>query len=453
MSRYLLITRSAAYEARLRRLFRRRVQAIPGEHLAFGADEIVRSVEGAPRIALLGPLLSYEETRALADAVSRRYPGIGLVVVREQRADLEDWVDGISMHAVLGPEASDQAVVDLLDRLRSWLVATGRLHAEEEESEDDAEDDDQQPDAIAFLTTSFDELISGKPPDKSEVAETTGDPVESGTEADDEMLEPVDEWVLPPIVEGTRTEVIVVAAPKGGQGKTTTAVNLAVALAEVEPNSVVLVDADMQFGDVASVLDLEPHRTIVELALEIDEVALKTLLTRHDSAFFVVAGPHSPELADKVAADSLGRLIDRLAGLFRYVIVDTTPGLDDNTLTAIEHATDAVFVSTLTVPALRALRTEFEILAEAELIPPNRHVVLNMVEKNTGLIVKDAERIIGAPVDVQVPRSATVLMAANAGEPVLRRQPRDPASRAMRQLACRLDGRGMRRAARRKDGE
>lgn len=294
-------------------------------------------------------------------------------------------------------------------------------------------------------------MLGSLPSSAPMTPETTDEPAEAGTETGDETQEPVDEWILPPIVEGTRTEVIVVAAPKGGQGKTTTAVNLAVALAEVEPNSVVLVDADMQFGDVASVLNLEPHRTIVELAPEIDEVALKTLLTRHDSAFFVVAGPHSPELAEKVTADALGRLIDRLAGLFRYVIVDTTPGLDDNTLTAIEHATDAVFVSTLTVPALRALRTEFEILIEAELVPPNRHVVLNMVEKNTGLVIKDAERIIGAPVDVQVPRSSTVLLAANAGEPVLRRQPRDPASRAMRQLALRVDGRTMRRAVRRKD--
>ena len=174
MSRYLLVTRSAEYEARLRRLFRRKVQAVPGEYLAFGADEIVRSVEGHPRVALLGPLLSYEETSALAEAVSERYPGIGLVVVREQRADLEDWVDGISMHAVLGPEASDQAVEDLLDRLRSWLVATGRLPAEEEEPDEDLEDDDQPLDAIAFITASFDEIISGKPPpDEAVAAETT----------------------------------------------------------------------------------------------------------------------------------------------------------------------------------------------------------------------------------------------------------------------------------------
>ena len=107
MTRFLLVSRSAEYETRLRRLLRARLQIVPGEYVTFGAKAVVDRVDDRPRIALLGPLLSFEETRALSDELSERFPGIGLIVVREQRSDLEDWVDGIEIHAVLSPEASD----------------------------------------------------------------------------------------------------------------------------------------------------------------------------------------------------------------------------------------------------------------------------------------------------------------------------------------------------------
>ena len=127
-----------------------------------------------------------------------------------------------------------------------------------------------------------------------------------------------------------------------------------------------------------------------------DEVALKALLAHHDDDFFVIPSPPSPELADTISGEALGGLIARLATMFRYVIVDTTPGLGEHTLAALEHATDGVFVTNMTVPSLRALRKEFEMLVALGLVPTNRHMMLNFVEKNIGLLKKDAEAILGA---------------------------------------------------------
>ena len=171
-------------------------------------------------------------------------------------------------------------------------------------------------------------------------------------------------WDFPPLEAGMLTEAIAVVAPKGGQGKTTLAINLATGLAEVAPNSVVLVDADMQFGDIVTALSLAPERTIVDAVADAaaDEIVLKTSLTHHDDGFFVVAGAPSPELGDSISATTLGHLIERLRATFRYVIVDTTPGLGEHTLVALEHVTDAVFVTSMSVPSLRAMRTEFELL-------------------------------------------------------------------------------------------
>ena len=246
--------------------------------------------------------------------------------------------------------------------------------------------------------------------------------------------------MLPPINANVRTEVIVVAAPKGGQGKTTTAINLAAGLAEVEPNSVVLVDADVQFGDIANALELNSQYSLADVVhVGNDEVALKALLTHHADDFFVIPSPPSPELADTISGESLGRFIARLATMFRYVIVDTTPGLGEHTLTALEHATDGVFVTSMTVTSLRALRKEFELLLALDLVPANRHVILNFVEKNTGLLTKDAEAILGAPIDVEVPRSAAVVLASNSGAPLIHHDVRDAAAKAFRSVVQRID--------------
>ncbi len=435
MSRYLLISRSAEYETRLRRLLRAKLEALPGEYLAFGPAETLAQLQGTPRVALLGPLLNFQESKAIALALQERVPGIGLIVVREQRSDLEDWVDGMAIHAVLSPEATDQTTVDLINRLEEWLVAHGKLlpvREEPEDSEDPEMPDQLGPEAAGvgeFLLASLDDQ-EGLVDDDDE--QESQDPPEEG---------PADTWILPaPLDEDVRTEVIAVVAPKGGQGKTTTAINLATGLAEVAPNSVVLVDADVQFGDIAHALNLDPHYSLADVASAgDDEMALKALFSHHEDDFFVVPAPPSPELADDVDAAALGALLRNLATMFRYVIVDTTPGLGEHALAALENATDGVFVTNMTVPSLRALRKEFELLRDLDILPSNRHVVMNFADKSGGLLRKDAEEIMGARVDVLVPRSGAVVFASNQGVPVIHHDVRDPAAKALRELVQRID--------------
>ncbi|BDZ54372.1 hypothetical protein GCM10025870_14450 [Agromyces marinus] len=304
MTSYLLVSRSAEYESRLRRLLGARLQVVPGEYVTFGPDAALRQVDGGPRIALLGPLLSYEETKALIAELSERYPGIGFIVVREQRSDLEDWVDGMEIHAVLSPEASDSTTESLLERLDEWLVTSGRLR-ERTQAEIDAETRrDEIADVFAMLAPGVRaEESAGDVGDAVRVEPEQGEDEAEGTAGPgvEPETEPEPDWVIPPMGRGIRSEVVVVAAPKGGQGKTTTAINLSAGLAEVHPNSVVLVDADVQFGDIANALDLRPQYSLADVVgVGDDEVAMKALLTRHDDDFFVVAAPPSPELADEI---------------------------------------------------------------------------------------------------------------------------------------------------------
>ncbi|MDF0513874.1 AAA family ATPase [Agromyces sp. H3Y2-19a] len=424
MTAYVLVSRSAEYETRLRTLLGERLAVIPGEFLTFGPDAVVSRVPEQPRIALLGPVLNYEETKGLVEALTAKHRDLGLIVVREQRSDLEDWVDELELHAVLSPDASDDTTVGLLERLAGWLIANGRAG---------------EHDFDAPLALELDEEILGGI-DAGFETDAATDALSSTSEPEPEPEPEVPEWEFPPIEAGVPTEAIAVVAPKGGQGKTTIAINLATGLAEVAPNSVVLVDADLQFGDITAALALSPDRTIVDAVADAaaDELVLKTTLTHHDDGFFVVASATSPELGDQVPPAALAQLIDRLRSTFRYVIIDTTPGLGEHTLVTLEHVTDAVFVTNMGVPSLRAMRTEFELLSKLGLMPGNRHVVVNQTDKNSGLTIKDVENIIGAPIDIEVPKSSAVLLASNRGVPLIHDDVRDPAAKAIRSIVLRI---------------
>ncbi|MFF2389104.1 CpaE family protein [Agromyces sp. NPDC058104] len=424
---FLLVSRSAEYETRLRSVLGERLSVVPGEFLTFGPEAVVTRVPERPRIALLGPVLNYEETKGLVEALTAKHPSLGLIVVREQRSDLEDWVDELALHAVLNPDATDETTLALLDRLAAWLVANGHAEAHDFDAPPALEIDDMP-------------FIGLEPADLDLIADEPATEAEELVEPEPEPEPAAPEWEFPPIEAGVPTEAIAVVAPKGGQGKTTIAINLATGLAEIAPNSVVLVDADLQFGDITAALALEPERTIVDAVADTaaDELVLKTTLTHHDDGFFVVASAPSPELGDQVAPAALAELIDRLRATFRYVIIDTTPGLGEHTLITLEHVTDAVFVTNMGVPSLRATRTEFELLTKIGLMPGNRHVVVNQTDKNSGLTIKDVENIIGAPVDIEVPKSSAVLFASNKGVPLIHDDVRDPAAKAIRSIVLRI---------------
>jgi pilus assembly protein CpaE len=237
---------------------------------------------------------------------------------------------------------------------------------------------------------------------------------------------------------GAPGRILVVASPKGGVGKTTVAVNLAVALAEAEPSQVAIVDLDLQFGDVATQLGIAPRHSTVEAmskAAARDEFVLGTFLHEHADGFFVLPAPTSPVGADNVDPKRVGHLLRQLAARFRYVVVDTTPGLGDLALAAVEQASSLVVVAGPDLASVRGVRSALEVLRELQLLPVSAPLVLNGLEGKIGLDPDEAATIIGAPIDVVVPRSRAVLRGGNAGIPVTLGAPRDPASRALRDLA------------------
>lgn len=242
--------------------------------------------------------------------------------------------------------------------------------------------------------------------------------------------------------------VLTVLSPKGGAGKTTVATNLAIGLAEAAPGSVVLVDLDVQFGDVATALGLEPEYTLEDVvqgsALH-DPIALKTHLTLHSSGLSVVCAPESPAAADAITSEQVGALVSMLAQQFRFVVVDTAAGLEPRTLAALDHTTDPVLLTTFDVPGSRGLRKEIATLRELGMLTNARQVILNFADPKAGLSIGDVEATIRSKVDLTLPHSKAVTAAMNTGIPLLQQTPRDAVSKQLRKLLASYVGAPTRR--------
>ncbi|SNR66979.1 AAA family ATPase [Blastococcus mobilis] len=249
--------------------------------------------------------------------------------------------------------------------------------------------------------------------------------------------------VLRPVSETERYagRVITIASPKGGVGKTTVSTNLAIGLTAAAPQSTVLVDLDVQFGDVASALSLVPEYTLPDAVrgpASEDTMVLKTFLTQHPSGLYAVCGAESPAAGDTVTGEDVTRLLASLAREFRYVVVDTAPGLSEQTLAALDRATDVIMLTSMDVPGVRGLRKELDVLRELAMIPAGRHIVMNFADPKGGLTVRDVETTIGAGVDVVLPRSKAVPASTNQGVPILQSNRRDPMAKEMRRLVSRF---------------
>jgi pilus assembly protein CpaE len=240
------------------------------------------------------------------------------------------------------------------------------------------------------------------------------------------------------IGSGSECSVIVVASPKGGVGKTTLATNLAVALGKIAPMSTVLVDLDAQFGDVASALQLEPEHTLtdaVSRAASQDSLVLKTYLSVHHSSIYVLCAPHTPAEGDRISGDDVSHLLEQLSSEFRFVVIDSAPGLGEHTLAALEKATDVVLLCTMDVPSVRGLRKEMDVLDSLKLVRRKRRIVVNLSERTAGLSIRDIEATIGTKVDAVIPRARQIAQSTDAGEPLLQQTQRGRPAKALQVVA------------------
>lgn len=238
----------------------------------------------------------------------------------------------------------------------------------------------------------------------------------------------------------SKGKVITVFSPKGGTGKTMLATNLAMALAKRNMRTC-LVDLDLQFGDVAVALRLEPTRTTSDalgLREAIDEHALTSLLLPYRPNLSVLPGPTRPADAEFISADLVSTLLDGLRSMFDIVIIDTPPAFNDVVLRALDISDVHLLVTTPDLASLKSLRVALDTLNALGYPSGKRQIVLNRDEANIGLTQGDIRQILQMPVAVRIPADRDVIVALNHGATVIEESPRNPVSRSIAKLADQL---------------
>lgn len=243
--------------------------------------------------------------------------------------------------------------------------------------------------------------------------------------------------VPPEAVKPKRGTTITVFSTKGGVGKTVLATNLGVALVGMG-RSVVLVDLDLQFGDVGIMLGLEPTLTIsgpAQASDRLDTQLLSGYLVEHSSGLKCLLAPIQPEDAESITPGRIARILELLAEMFDVVVVDTCASLDETVLTALDRSDHLLAMTMMDVASIKNTRISLQKLHQLGYDGHSVQVVLNRADSKVFLQPAQIEKAIGREISVRIPSDRIVPQSVNKGVPVVSEFPRSEVSRALMGVA------------------
>lgn len=220
----------------------------------------------------------------------------------------------------------------------------------------------------------------------------------------------------------TEGRIVSVVSATGGCGKTFVAASLAASMAAWTGARVALVDLDLQFGEVAAALGMRPRHSFADLVgAPVEDVAdyLDEVLLRHPTGIDVLAAPTDQAQADLVTSEAVAAVLDRLRATHDLVVVDTSTGLSELTLAALDRSDEVVLLALLDVASIRNLRTLDRTLDRLQVPASSRRLVLNKDRRGVGLSADEVERALDRTFVARVPFSEAVLRSTNTGHPVV----------------------------------
>lgn len=244
--------------------------------------------------------------------------------------------------------------------------------------------------------------------------------------------------LMPSIPLGKKLgRIISVFSAKGGVGKTVIAVNLAAELGKKKDCKVALVDLDLQFGDVAIMLDTSPVRTIADIAREeeVDSELVEACLLAHSTGIRVLASPLRPEQAESVTDRHVAAVLGLLAESYDFVIVDLSQRLDDISLTGLDMADTILLVATTELPAIKNAKVCIEIMESLGYESSKIKLALSKPSREHGLDINEIEKTLKRKVDVHIPNEERVVSpSVSKGTPFVISNPGAKVSVAIRDL-------------------
>lgn len=238
-----------------------------------------------------------------------------------------------------------------------------------------------------------------------------------------------------------RSRVITLFSPKGGTGKTTLAANMGAMFAKRLGKRTLLIDLDLQFGDAAIVLGIEPKQTILDLVMshgELDPDKVGGFVTHHESGLHLLPAPLRPEDAELINDERLASLLAAAKQAYDVVIIDTPPNFNSTVLTALDRTDDLLIVASLDIAALKNVKVCTQTLQMLHFPLERSHILLNRARTKVGLKQGEMERVLGRKVRFEIPSNRAVPMAVNRGVPVVMTDPKSDVSRALRDVCLTL---------------
>ncbi len=277
--------------------------------------------------------------------------------------------------------------------------------------------------------------VLAAPPDDSQLDEAIRRVVQTLTAS------PLAPAAADPVLEGDGelAHVITVFSTKGGAGKSVIASNLGVLLAERSDKPVCLVDADLQFGDIAVMLKLSPQHTIVDAVSSLDRLdpsLLHSLLITHEqSGLLVLPAPLEPAFADQIGAAEMVHIIEILRRFCSFVVVDTPAYFNDVVLGMIEISDDVLLVAGMDIPNIKNVKIGLQTLRLLNTQMEKLHLVLNRANSKVKLDVSEVERTLQISADALIPSDIVVPQAVNRGVPVVHSAAKSGVAKAFQSMA------------------
>jgi pilus assembly protein CpaE len=341
--------------------------------------------------------------------------------------DLVPYLNGESIVMVLGPSCAVDGTLSSVERVVQAHREIGAILVAEE------------------LTTSLLQLalrsgikdVLASPADAQQLQEAIGrvtsniasSPSPSLPAEGDEMFDG----------DGELGQVITVFSTKGGAGKSMIATNLGVILAQRSDKPVCLVDADLQFGDIAVMLKLSPQHTIVDAVSSLDRLdasLLQNLLITHESSgLLILPAPLEPAFADQIGATEMMQIVEVLRSFCSHVIIDTPAYFNDVVLGMIEISDEVLLIAGMDIPNIKNVKIGLQTLRLLNTPMEKLHLVLNRANSKVKLDVTEVERTLQVSADILIPSDIVVPQSVNRGVPVVQSAPRSGVAKSLEEMA------------------
>ena len=248
---------------------------------------------------------------------------------------------------------------------------------------------------------------------------------------------------VPHAAAATGGKIIAVLGSKGGYGKTTVAVNLAASMAGVEKRPVMIVDLDLEGGDVSTFMNIRPSYTIADVARNVsrlDANYLKGVMNRHESGVYVLAEPKTVAAVEEITAPKIKEILNLLKGMGGYVIVDGGYSFDERYLAVMDMADMIILVGVLTVPAIHNIQKSLGVFRDLGYGKDKVKLLINRQGSNEDIKVDYAEDTLNYPATWLIPNDyQTVVTSINRGIPISSIAPRSHINKSFEEIAEKID--------------